>query len=1092
MKRCNYLFSLLAGAGILLSSCNQDREILKELSGQDTGITFENRLQPTEDLNILDYLYFYNGGGVAVGDINNDGLADIYFSGNQTPNKLYINKGDMTFEDITAAAGVAGQSDWNTGSVMADVNGDGYLDIYVCAVVGLKGLRGHNELFINNGDHTFTEAATQYGLDLDTYSSNAAFFDYDLDGDLDMYLLNHAVHTQEAFGNADLRNERSYESGDRLFRNDGDIFTDVSEQAGIYGGVNGYGLGLAISDFNQDGYPDIYVGNDFHEDDYYYLNRGDGTFQEAMKDHFRHISRFSMGNDVADLNHDGYPDLLSLDMLPEDEKVLKSSVGDDDVQMLELRTEKLGYHYQYARNMLHINRGGSHFSEQALMSGIAATDWSWSALFADFDHDMEQDVYIANGIPKRPNDLDYIKFVSSEQIRQKISKTNLVDEQALELMPSGMVPNQIYQGHADLAFENQTGVWTRNTPVITTAIAAGDLDNDGDLDLVLNNIDHEALILENRINNIQDKNYLTVSFRYRGKNPFGTGTRVYAWVNHRLLFKELHPARGFQASSQPMLHFGVGNHQTIDSLRIIWPDKTSQLMTRVAANQHLQIEPDAPAAVEPQAITGINRKPLFTKAPSNLGIAFVHKEDNYVDFNSQKLIPYRISDRGPAVATGDLNGDGLEDLYFGSSRFTPQQLYLQTSGGYIPYSPQNIVKDSVNEEVAAVITDLDNDSRNDLYTGTAGGNFYGKSAPLKDRLFLNSNTGYQDTDLPETYTNTSVIAPCDFDRDGDIDIFTGNQAITYDYGNIPDSYLLENNKGTFKVTEPNLFASAGMITDAIWYDHDQDGWPDLLVVGEWMEPKLFLNDQGTLRSAPLLEQPLKGLWQKIHPFDIDADGDMDLLLANWGTNTKFKASERHPMTMHYGDLDGNGATETVVSIAKEGKYYPLETYDELASQMNQLIRKSFPDYSSFAGKTTSEIFGDDLLNKAALLEVNELRSGYLLNESGSYRFVPFPSSLQASPLTAFTTFDFDNDGRDEVLAGGNYFGVKPFQGRFDGFDGMLIKNTSDYIATFELGLDLSGKSVRHLNIIELNEQPYLLVTINNGPAEVYQLNELTP
>ncbi len=495
-----------------LSCGSKEGELFKNPTPKETGITFENTLTETDDLNILDYLYFYNGGGVSTGDINNDGLADIFFSGNMVKNKLYLNKGGLKFEDITELAGVAGNSSWNTGTVMGDVNGDGLLDIYVCAVVGINGFDGYNELFINQGNSTFVESAEEYGLDFDSFSSSATFLDYDLDGDLDIYLLNHAVHTQESFGKADLRFKRNYQTGDKLLRNENGKFIDVSEEAGIYGGVNGYGLSVAVSDFNQDGYPDIYVGNDFHEDDYYYLNNGDGTFTEGIKKYFGHTTRFSMGTDVADINHDGWPDILSLDMLPEDETVLKSSEGDDNIQTQKLRIEKFGYHYQFTRNMLHLNQPGSSFAEIALYSGIAATDWSWSGLFGDYDQDGEQDLFISNGIPKRPNDLDFINFASNDQIKKKINNTKLVDQQALDMMPSAKVHNYLFKGTSDLLFEDKSGSWIVNDTLISGATAMADFDNDGDLDLVTNNINSPASLYINKTDG--KNNYLKIKLKY--------------------------------------------------------------------------------------------------------------------------------------------------------------------------------------------------------------------------------------------------------------------------------------------------------------------------------------------------------------------------------------------------------------------------------------------------------------------------------------------------------------------------------------------------------------------------------------------------
>jgi len=1074
----------IIGCILLLYACGpKEEEVFVNPTPAATGISFSNTLTETNDLNILDYLYFYNGGGVAIGDINGDELPDIYLSGNQVKNKLYLNKGNLTFEDITEKAGVAGNSSWNTGAVMGDVNGDGLLDIYVCAVVGINGFSGYNELFINNGDSTFTESAAKYGLDFDTYSSNAAFLDYDLDGDLDLYLLNHAVHTQESFGKADLRFQRDFQTGDRLLRNDGGTFTDVSEEAGIYGGINGYGLGLAISDFNQDGYPDIYVGNDFHEDDYFYLNQGDGTFTESLKTYFTHTTRFSMGNDVADINHDGWPDILSLDMLPEDETVLKSSEGDDDVQIQKLRIEQYGYHYQFTRNMLQINRPGYAFEETALLSGIAATDWSWSALFADYNQDGEQDIFISNGIPKRPNDLDFINFVSSDQIKKKIDNTKLVDQKALDMMPSGRVHNYIFQGTDSLQFIDRSATWITPDTLVSGATAMGDLDNDGDLDIITNNINSPATLYINQTN---DKaHYLKVSFRVSGKNAFGIGTKVLSYHKGILQSKELYPVRGFQASSEPMIHFGYGQHTVIDSLRILWPDKTTQLLTRIPVDQSLTITPEnAVPFTYPWLKYPSN--PLFKKVEGNLGIDFVHREDPYIDFNRQKLIPYEFSDRGPATAVGDMNGDGTEDIFFGGSKFIPATMFVQTSGGFKRTDIAEISKDSIKEDVVALMEDFNGDGKNDLFVGSGGADFFNQMPPLLDSYYFQSDTTFITQPLPEMFQNAAVLAASDYDADGDLDLFVGNQMITNDFGKLPESYLLVNDKGAFKQAENKDLAKVGMVTDAIWDDYNGDGMPDLIVVGEWMSPVFFKNVKGSLVKEEVLDEDLPGLWESITAFDIDQDGDTDYLLGNWGLNTKFKASQKAPMKMYYADFDQNGSTETIVTTKKNGEEYPIEGLKGLADQLVSL-RKKFTSYKDFAGKPIQNILDEKDLKKAVVLEVKELRSGYLENNEGKFRFVPFSNELQVAPITTFLRYDFDGDGKEEVLAAGNYFGVKPYHGRLGAFAGAMIKNKNNVILGDRLGLDFAQKSIRHLNILTYNKQPYLLATFNNEEAILYQL-----
>ena len=1079
-----YIFYVIF-ALVLLGCGPKEGEIFKNPSPNETGIDFQNTVVESDDLNILDYLYFYNGGGVAIGDINGDGLADIFLSGNQVENRLYLNEGNLKFRDITDTAGIAGKSTWNTGAIMGDINGDGLLDIYVCAVVGINGFNGYNELYLNNGDTTFTESAAEFGLDFDTYSSSAALLDYDLDGDLDMYLLNHAVHTQESYGKAEIRKKRNSQSGDKLLRNDGGIFVDVSEEAGIYGGANGYGLGIAIADFNQDGYPDIYVGNDFHEDDYYYVNNGNGTFSEQLRNFFGHTTKFSMGNDVADINHDGWPDLISLDMLPEDEKVLKSSEGDDLTQTQILRVARFGYHYQYSRNMLFVNQQNAPYSETAIQSGIAATDWSWSALFGDYDQDGEQDIFISNGIPKRPNDLDFIKFASDEQIKIKLNNTKLVDQQAINMMPSGVTHNYVFKGGEDMKYKDMSGIWTMKDTLISGATAMADLDNDGDLDLVTNTLNSPTALYINKTDT--KANYLKLRFNYTDKNKYGIGTKVFAYLNGELQYKELYTVRGFQASSEPMVHFGFGKQPTVDSLKIVWPNKTFQVLKEVATNQSLVISPENTAPFIYNSLMPSSKK-MFNKVAGNLGINFEHKEDNYLDINRQKLIPYQISDRGPALAIGDLNGDGKKDLFFGGSKYIPSRIFLQGDTTYLENRISIIANDSIKEDITAVIADLNKDGMSDLVIGTGGGDFYSEMPPLTDSYYLQNNNGFEPGVLPEYFENAAVIRESDFDNDGDLDLFVGNNAITNDFGNIPNSFLLRNDQGRFTVVENKELQKVGMVTDAVWSDFDNDGVLDLIVVGEWMSPKFFRNNKGRLMETFPLDHTYDGLWECIIPFDIDHDGDLDYLLGNWGTNTRFRASNKYPMKMFYSDFDQNGSTETIVAIEKNGEYYPLEGLDELSAQMVGL-RKKFLTYKSFAGKPIEGILDEKSLKNSTVLEVNTLESGYMENNGGKYSFVPFKSELQTAPIRAFLEYDFDKDGNTEILAAGNYFGIKPYHGRLDSFSGALIKNINDVILGNKLGLELELKSVRHMGTIDLNGRTYLLVVFTDDKAQVYDFGE---
>tara|TARA_R110000868_G_scaffold411596_1_gene705755 strand:- start:2437 stop:5688 length:3252 start_codon:yes stop_codon:yes gene_type:complete len=1065
-------------------SCKQNSgELFVKQAAEETGIAFENTLTETKDLSILDYLYFYNGGGVAIGDINNDSLPDIYFSGNQVKNKLYLNKGNLQFDDITQKAGVAGNSSWNTGAIMGDVNGDGLLDIYVCAVVGLNGFNGHNELFINQGDATFKESAAAYGLDFESYSSSAAFLDYDLDGDLDIYLLNHAIHTQDSYGNAQIRHKRVYETGDKLLRNDNGQFVDVSEEAGIYGGVNGYGLGIAVSDFNQDGYPDLYIGNDFHEDDYYYLNNGDGTFKESLKEAFGHTTRFSMGSDVADINHDGLPDLISLDMLGKDEIVLKSSEGDDDIQIQKMKTETFGYHNQYTRNMLSVNQPNGKFLETALQSGVAATDWSWSALFGDYNQDGEQDLYISNGIPKRPNDLDYINYISNENIRAKINSTNLVDQKALKMMPSGFIGNMIFKGAKDLQFIDESKSWIAQDTIISGATAYGDLDNDGDLDLVTNNLFSPAGIQENTTNSTN--HWLKIKLNFTEKNKFGIGTKIFSYANGIQQFKEMYTVRGFQASSEPIIHFGYADLKKVDSLKIIWPDKSFQVLKNIIVNQTLYISPNQNQAFDYNSLKK-KQKILFKKTSNNLGIDYTHIEDAYSDYLRQKLIPYQMSDRGPAVSVGDLNADGKEDVFFGGSKYIPSHIYVQGDSLFQLQVYPEIQKDSIKEDISSLIADFNGDGKNDLIIGTGGADFFNQMKPLTDSFYVASDSTFNKSAFPEMFENASILLKLDYDHDNDLDVLICNQSISADYGKKPNSYILNNDNGNFSVAN-NPFKNLGMVTDAVVTDFNNDGWEDLLFVGEWMSPRFFQNNEGVFEETyPLENKNINGLWQAVTSYDIDGDGDQDYLLGNWGLNTKFTASEKYPMKMFYGDLDKNGATETIVSTYKDGKDYPIDGLKELSSQLVSL-RKKFTNYSSFAGKSMEEILGKEMLPNAEVLETHTLSSGYLQNDNGQFIFVPFNYELQLAPIMSFLEFDFNGDNKTEVLAAGNYFGVKPYHGRFDSFPGALINNANNVTLANEIGLDLTGKSIRSMNIINLNNNKYILLTFNNEAAEVYQI-----
>jgi hypothetical protein len=733
--------------------------------------------------------------------------------------------------------------------------------------------------------------------------------------------------------------------------------------------------------------------------------------------------------------------------------------------------------------MLSVNQPNGKFLETALQSGVAATDWSWSALFGDFNQDGEQDLYISNGIPKRPNDLDYINYISNENIRSKINNTNLVDQKALKMMPSGFIGNMIFKGAADLQFIDESKSWIAQDTIISGATAYSDLDNDGDLDLVTNNLFSPANIQENTTNS--QRNWLKIKLNFSDKNKFGIGTKVFSYANGIQQFKEMYTVRGFQASSEPIIHFGYDELKNIDSLKIIWPDKSSQLVKNIAVNQTLYLSPDK---VQPFDYTSLHPKQhiLFQKTSDNLGINYTHIEDAYSDYLRQKLIPYQMSDRGPAVSVGDLNADGKDDIFFGGAKFIPSQIYIQGDYTFQLKNYPEIKKDSIKEDIASLIGDFNGDGKNNIIVGTGGADFFNEMKPLTDSYYVASDSTFTQKEFPEMFENASILLKLDYDHDDDLDVIICNQSISADYGNKPNSYILENENGNFKIIN-NPFEKLGMITDAIVTDFNNDGWEDILFVGEWMSPRFFQNNQGKFKEIqPLENKDMNGLWQAVTSFDMDGDGDQDYLLGNWGMNTKFTASQKHPMKMFYGDLDKNGATETIVSTYKDGRDYPIDGLKELSSQLVSL-RKKFNTYSSFAGKSMKEILGEDMLPNAEIQEVHILSSGYLQNNNGKFTFVPFSYQLQLAPIMAFLEYDFNGDNNTEVLAAGNYFGVKPYHGRFDSFPGALISTGNNVTLANEIGLDLTGKSIRSMNIINSNNNTYLLLTFNDEAAEVYSI-----
>lgn len=1092
---------------ILILACNKpdekrtsnDQPLFKRLSLAETGISFENTLVLKEDFDVFRYRNYYNGGGVGIGDFNNDGLADVYLTSNMSDNKLFINKGNWRFEDITSAAGVKGSKAWSTGVSIVDINSDGFLDIYVCNAGDIKEDSRENELFINNGDLTFTEQAANYGLADKGFSTHAAFFDYDKDGDLDCYVLNNSYRPVSSLGYRNLRNERDEFGGHRLYKNDKGHFIDVSEFAGIYGSVIGFGLGVTVGDVDQDNWPDLYIANDFYERDYLYINNHDGTFSESLEKYIGHISMFSMGADLADLTNDGYPEIFSTDMLPEDDYRLKTLTAFEtyDVYQLRLKNE---YYHQFMRNMLHLNNRDGTFSEIGQLAGVSATDWSWGALIADFNNDMNKEIYVCNGIYKDITNQDFAEYLgSSDQMRAAIEGKKVNFKEFVEQMPSQKLSNVMFSKIGELQYKNVAAEWGLAEPSFSNGAAYGDLDNDGDLDIIVNNVNQELFVYRNYSREQNSNHYLAIKFKGTPGNIFGLGASVKAFVKDQIIFSDNMPIRGFQSSMDYKMILGLGQTNQIDSMVVTWPDNKIEILRNVTADHLIQVDHAGAADLV------INKIQSATLLDEIKGSDIIHHENEFNDFDRDRLQYSMLSTQGPAFATADLNNDGLDDFFLGGSAGYPGAIYLQKANNTFTKIAGGVFDpDSLSEDVDAVFFDADGDDDFDLYVVSGGSEYTAQSRYNIDRLYINKGIqgGIPEFEndknkLPPSYQSGSSVRPVDIDNDGDLDLFVATRLIPSYYGLPCDQFILMNDgKGKFTDVSNTMapqFKQLGMVTDARWFDYDANGFKDLILVGEWMPITVFLNDGKKLTKAENIRglEKSDGWWNTIKPADLDNDGDMDFVVGNLGMNSKFKPSRESPVSLYVNDFDQNGSIEPIFTFRKKNqKEYPLALRQDIVKQMSS-IKKKFVYYKEYADKSIEDIFDAKLLSRSTRLNFYEPHTAVLFNDGrDGFRLVPLPVQAQVSPVYSAEILDVNNDQTLDIVLAGNLFGVKPEVGRYDALHGLILSGnghgTFTPLNSHRSGLKIEGE-VRHVQMMNVKGKNILAFVRNNNSIKFYKI-----